>query len=58
MIKRIYQPTTDDVHEVILKEYVEASHSEPKVVPGFSRVLSDPEYRTATYVGIYLALSV
>lgn len=24
LIKRIYQPTTDDVHEVILKEYIEA----------------------------------
>ena len=35
LIKRIYQPTTEDVHEVILKEYIEASHSEPKVVPGF-----------------------
>ena len=58
LIKRVYQRTTDEVHDLIITEYTEASNSEPKVQPGFKAVLTDPEYRIATWICIYLAISL
>jgi len=56
-IKRIYKPVTEDTHQQILNEMTKAIKNEPTSRPGFKEVLTDPEYRTATWVGIYLCLS-
>ena len=57
VISKIYVSTTPGLHKAILTERVKANQNQPKVVPSMKDVLTVPDFRTATYVGIYLALA-
>jgi MFS family permease len=56
-IQRMYKPLTESVHTDILQLYVDASQNEPTAVPSLKQVLTNPDYSTASYVGIYLAVA-